>query len=73
VTAGLRTGPVRTPLDNLLDQAREAGIVVDDHLEGGARRLCVHITNTSDSLPRKIVRKLIALGFEFSPGKGCWR
>ena len=62
-----------TALDKLLDQAREAGIVVEDYLEGDARRLWVHITNTPDNRSRKIVRKLIELGFEFWPGKGYWR
>lgn len=62
-----------TALDKLLDQAREAGIVVEDYLEGDARRLWVHITNTPDNRTRKIVRKLIELGFEFWPGKGYWR
>lgn len=62
-----------TALDKLLDQAREAGIVVEDYLEGEARRLWVHITNTPDNRSRKIVRKLIVLGFEFWPGKGYWR
>ncbi len=62
-----------TALDKLLDQARGAGIVVEDYLEGDARRLWVHITNTPDNRSRKIVRKLIELGFEFWPGKGYWR
>ncbi|WP_428000215.1 sigma-70 family RNA polymerase sigma factor [Acidovorax sp.] len=60
-------------LDKLLNKAREAGIVVEDYLEGEARRLWVHITNTPDNHSRKIVRKLIALGFEFWPEKGYWR
>ncbi len=45
----------------------------DGYLEGEARRLWVHITTTPDNRSRKIVRKLIALGFEFWPGKGYWR
>jgi len=68
-----RTNAEPTALDKLLDQAREAGIVVEDHFEGRARRLWVHITNTPDSRSRKIVRMLIQLGFEFWPGKGYWR
>jgi len=62
-----------TALDKLLDQAREAGIVVEDYREGDARRLWVHITHTPNHRSRKIVRKLIELGFEFWPGKGYWR
>ncbi|WP_162581626.1 sigma-70 family RNA polymerase sigma factor [Variovorax sp. PBS-H4] len=68
-----RVGSEPTALVKLLDQTREAGIVVEDYLEGEARRLWVHITNTPDNRSRKIVRKLIALGFEFWPGKGYWR
>lgn len=68
-----RGGSEPTALDKLLGQAREAGIVVEDYLEGEARRLWVHITNTADNRSRKIARKLIALGFEFWPGKGYWR
>ncbi|WP_159674118.1 sigma-70 family RNA polymerase sigma factor [Andreprevotia sp. IGB-42] len=65
------TGPMA--LDKVLDQVREAGILVEDSLEGDTRRLWVHITNTPDNRSRKIVRKLIALGFEYWPGKGYWR
>jgi len=68
-----RTSLEPAALDKLLDQAREAGIVVEDYLEGDARRLWVHIMNTPDNRSRKIVRKLIELGFEFWPGKGYWR
>lgn len=68
-----RTSAEPTALDKLLAQAREAGIVVEDYLEGDARRLWVHVTNAPDNRSRKIVRKLIELGFEFWPGKGYWR
>lgn len=68
-----RTSSEPTALDKLLHQASEAGIVVEDYPEGDARRLWVHITNTPDNRSRKIVRKLIELGFEFWPGKGYWR
>ncbi len=50
-----------------------AGVLVEDYLEGDARRLWVHITSTPDNRSRKIVRKLIELGFQFWPGKGYWR
>lgn len=62
-----------TALDKLLDQAREASIDVEDYLEGDERRLWVYITNTPDNRSRKIVRKLIELGFALWPGKGYWR
>ncbi len=60
-------------LNQVLEQAQDAGIVVEDYLEGEARRLWVHITEAPDSRSRKLVRQLMALGFEFWPGKGYWR
>jgi RNA polymerase primary sigma factor len=68
-----QAGSEPTALDKLLDRAREAGILVEDYLEGDARRLWVHITETPDNHSRKIIRKLIDLGFGFWPGKGYWR
>jgi len=68
-----RTGSKPTALDKLLDQARATGATVEDYPEGDSRRLWVHITNTPDNRSRKLVRKLIELGFEFWPGKGYWR
>ena len=68
-----RPGSESTALHKVLDKAREAGIVVEDHLESNVRRLWVHITTAADGPSRKIVRKLIELGFEFLPGKGYWR
>jgi len=62
-----------TALDKLLDQAREAGIAVEDYTEGDARRIWVYITEAPDNRSRRLVRKFIELGFEFWPGKGYWR
>lgn len=61
-----------TVLDKLLDQARAAGVAVVNDREG-EQRIWVHITDTPDNRSRKLVRKLIGLGFEFWPGKGYWR
>jgi len=66
-------GSEPTALDKLLDQAREGGIAVEDYTEGDARRVWVYITETPDNRSRRLVRKLIELGFEFWPGKGYWR
>jgi RNA polymerase primary sigma factor len=68
-----RSGSDAGALGKLLGEICAAGILVEDYLEGDARRLWVHITNTPDNRSRKIVRKLIELGFEFWPGKGYWR
>jgi RNA polymerase primary sigma factor len=67
-----RSGHESAALGKLLGEICAAGIVVEDYLEGDARRLWVHITDTPDNRSRKIVRKLIELGFEFWPGKGYW-
>lgn len=68
-----RTGSEPALLNQVLEQAQDAGILVEDYLEGEARRLWVHITEAPDSRSRKLVRQLMALGFEFWPGKGYWR
>lgn len=60
-------------LDKLLDQARKVGIAVDDHRKGDERTVWVYITDTPDNRSRKLVRKLIEMGFKFWPGKGYWR
>jgi RNA polymerase primary sigma factor len=62
-----------TALEKLLSHARAIGITVDDYPDGPDRRIWVHLTETPDRRYRKIVRKLIKLGFTFCPGKGYWR
>jgi RNA polymerase primary sigma factor len=62
-----------TALDKLLEQARAHGVAVDDESEHGVRKILVRITDAPDSRSRKLIRKLIELGFEFRPGKGYWR
>ena len=66
-------GSEPSSLDELIARAREIGFDVEDYLEGEARRIWVYIIETPDNQSRKIVRKLIDLGFEFWPGKGYWR
>jgi RNA polymerase primary sigma factor len=61
------------PLEKILSHARAIGISVEDYSEGTDRRIWVHITEASDGHSRKLVRKLIELGFSFWPGKGYWR
>lgn len=65
-------GSGQSALDKLLDHARASGVVVEDKHEG-AQRIWVHITDTPDNRSRRLVRKLIELGFESWPGKGYWR
>ena len=59
-------------IDKLLAQAVSAGVTVRDERESDGN-IWVHITETTDNSSRKLVRKLIALGFEFWPGKGYWK
>jgi RNA polymerase primary sigma factor len=60
-------------VDKLLDQALTAGVAVHDDREGDSQKIWVYITSTKDSRSRALVRKLLARGFKFSPGKGYWR
>jgi RNA polymerase primary sigma factor len=60
-------------LEELLDHVRAIGFGVEDYREGPDRRIWAHITDTPDNHSRKIVRKLVDLGFVFWPGKGYWR
>lgn len=68
-----RSGSDPTALEKLLEHIRTIGFAIEDTLDGPDRRIWVHITETPDNHSRKIVRKLIELGFEFWPGKGYWR
>lgn len=60
-------------LEKLLEQARAYGVAVDDENDQGVRKLLVRIIDAPDGRSRKLIRKLIELGFEFYPGKGYWR
>ncbi len=62
-----------TELEKLLAHVRAIGFAVEDTHHGPHRKIWVNITETPDNHSRKIVRKLLELGFEFWPGKGYWR
>lgn len=68
-----QSGSDPTALEKLLEHVRAIGFAVEDVPDGPDRRIWVHITETPDNHSRKIVQKLIDLGFEFWPGKGYWR
>ena len=57
-------------VERLMGQVREAGIAVEDYLDGNSRRFWVHIKSTPDHRSREISKKLVALGFEFWPDMG---
>lgn len=60
-------------LAKLLDYVRAIGITVEDNQEESDRRIWVHLTEAPDNHSRKIVRKLLELGFILWPDKGYWR
>lgn len=64
------SGP--SAIDKLVDQAKAAGVAIEDDRKGDSKTLWVHITDAGDSRSRKLVRTLIELGFEFQPGRGYW-
>lgn len=48
----------------------DAGVrVLEDHL-GTSGKIWAYVADTSDGQHRMLVRKLLAVGFEFSPRKG---
>lgn len=62
----------RSALDRLLALAAELGVTVDDdRAESGA--VWVNLTAMRDNRDRRLVRKLLAMGFEYWPGRGYWR
>ncbi|MEO5606244.1 MAG: sigma-70 family RNA polymerase sigma factor [Polaromonas sp.] len=73
--AGLRTPPPiqSSSLDRLLSQAAEFGIPIEDERLGPSGRLWVNLIETPDNHYLKLVCELLALGFEFLPGKGYWK
>lgn len=62
-----------TGIDRLLSEAADIGISVDDDRDGPSGRIWVNVTSAPDSRYRRLIRKLLALGFEFWPGKGYWK
>lgn len=73
VTRPERPSSDSTALEKLLAHVRAIGFPVEDAPGGPDRRIWVYITETPNNHSRKIVRKLLELGFEFWPGKGYWR
>jgi RNA polymerase primary sigma factor len=61
------------PLDQVLAQATELGIQVEDGRETPSGLIWVSLVDPSDNPHRRLARKLIEFGFEHSPGKGYWK
>ncbi|MDO8767128.1 MAG: sigma-70 family RNA polymerase sigma factor [Burkholderiaceae bacterium] len=62
-----------TSIDRLLTQAINLGIPVKDDRDGTSGRIWVIFNEENDNRYRQFKRKLLALGFEFWPGKGYWK
>lgn len=62
-----------TALERMLAQAIEFGVPVEDGRTTASGRVWVRLLSTPDSRHRRLARKLIELGFQYSPGKGYWR
>ena len=60
-------------LGRLLSQMEDTGVRVLDDRQGTSGKIWVNVADTSGGQYRKLVRKLLAVGFEFSPGKGYWK
>ena len=60
-------------LSRLLSQMEDAGVRVLDDRQGTSGKIWVNVADTSGGQYRKLVRQLLAVGFEFSPGKGYWK
>lgn len=60
-------------IDRLLAQATELGIPVADDRSSGSGSAWVSVIEAHDAPTRALVRKLIAQGFEYWPGKGYWK
>lgn len=64
---------VPTILDKVLAMATVLGFTVEDERDGKSGRVWVNILETPNIHSRKLVRKMLGLGFEFWPGKGYWK
>jgi RNA polymerase primary sigma factor len=57
----------------IVEQARAAGVAVEESIDDDVPRILVRIVDHSDRRHHKLIRKMIELGFEFWPGKGYRR
>ena len=61
------------PIERVLRQAALLEISVEQTTRGGETTTWVGLTKAIDNRHRKLIRSLMALGFEYWPGKGYWR
>ena len=60
-------------LSRLLARASEMGIVVEHTGSGISRATWVMVDDVRDNQSRRLVRKLVAMGFMHWPGRGYWK
>lgn len=66
--------PVKaSSIERLLEQATDLGISITDDRTGPTGEIWINFIDMPDGRYRKLARKLLALGFEFMPGKGYWK
>jgi RNA polymerase primary sigma factor len=68
-----RNQSAQSGLDRLLAHAMGLGVSVQDDRRDGAGPVWVNLTKAPDGPARALVRKLVAMGFEYRPGKGYVR
>lgn len=62
-----------TPMERALREAARLDIPVKQSKRGEETTTWVSLTKVVDNRHRKLIRSLMALGFEYWPGKGYWR
>jgi RNA polymerase primary sigma factor len=63
----------KSALDRVLLLAMELGYVVDDARGEGDRPTLISVTEPTDAKTKRLIRTLVEMGFQYSPGKGYWR
>ncbi len=63
----------KSALDRVLLLALELGYAVDDARGEGNRPTLISVTEPTDAKTKKLIRTLVEMGFQYSPGKGYWR
>ena len=62
-----------TPMERALGEAALLGIPMKQSKRGEETTIWVSLTKAVDNRHRRLIRSLMALGFEYWPGKGYWR
>lgn len=71
--ARAENGKRLSPMERVLREATLLDISVDQGVVGKESATWVYLTRAADNRHRKLIRSLLAMGFEYWPGKGYWR